>query len=188
VKVLVAIDATLDRVLERVTRFYCWLTGRSNFTLAWWTLHLGIFGVITQNCYDMITDPSVINFVFLLLMYVHLKVLFSYLRPFYKQLQEQEESGQRDVLKLDPALLTAYAFIRWVVLFLLWPPHIFTSLGSFSHTLFLFSMHFVLHFNGGGKSVVRRTVDALKKAGSWLVGKVKDLIPQPMPAPSPVRI
>lgn len=179
------VDSFWDKVFHPVTKTWCWLTGRSNFSLTRFLLGTAAGLIFLGNLTEFVFDPSMWNGFMLATMVPLWLWIISTKWKFSHQL-ERDITESTDALRLTPDLI-AVAIDRTFLgsfLFLLLPGAALGRPTSIGITLYVMALFTMFHFNGGGKSVVRRLADLSKKA----VEKVKDMIPEPVPTPIPVPI
>lgn len=185
------LDSFSDWLLHPVTKVFCSVTGRTNFTLARITLVLGYILIVIANLHDFVREPTSGWNAFTVVLITPYWGWMSQRRfKFYGHIEESLEASQ-DALHIDLKEMHSYGFDRlFLNPFMLLSPFgmVLMRAGAWGFFLWIASHYFAFQFHGGGKSVVRRAVEALKKAGAAALDKAKDLVPQPVPAPVPIGV
>lgn len=186
--ILTKLDAFSDAILKPVTKVFCYLTGRNNFVLARGTLVLGCLSLWLDAMIDFQADMNVWNGMVLFLIMPWWTLIMKARRDLYSRIERAFEEMESDTLDLDPRDMWNYSFDRLILnpFMLLSLPFVWTGIDNVGFTLYIASFYFALHGNPGGKSVVKRAVEATKKAAAKVAEKARDLVPSPAPVPVPI--
>jgi hypothetical protein len=188
-RVVERLDGGIDRVFHLVTRKWSQITGRSNFALARLSMLMGLVLITSGHMLEFYLDRDVGSAFFLFLLTPVWLWLGTLRLRFFREIERDVESVS-DVLRLNPVEMSRFAMDRiffTVWLLLLMPGVLAGRPVNSGFFLYIASHYFVMHFDcKGGKSLARRAVEALKKAGSKVAEKARDLVPQPQPIPVPI--
>lgn len=189
VRFLIRMDESQDWVLHHITRAWSKVTGRSNFVLARWSMKLGLCLIPLGYLWDFYNERDGWT-AFQLLIIAPLWMMFGVKRlRFFAEVEREVERGS-ETLNLNLREMQSMAIDR--LFFTVWLPMLIPGiitgrLVSIGFGLYIVSNYFVMHFDcKGGKSVVKRMVEALRKAASKVAEKARDLVPSPQPIPVPI--
>lgn len=184
-----ALDGFINKMTKPLTNSWCKVTGRSNFKLARGLLKLAVllmwiggarFAVLGRTFDAMWGFIGAAIWTF-----VGQKRLATFARL------ETWSENPSDTLPVTRHELYSFGMDRILFSFvmLMFTPFLaFPSFSTYGLYFYGLSHHVATHFNGGGKSLVKRGVEALKKAASKVAERVGDLAPQPQPIPVPIGV